>query len=59
MSDNRNFNIKLPEDDVDMLHKFMKEFDQEDSVCIFNIRNEKDITKFGYAKNEDELLLIV
>lgn len=36
---------------------FEKEFTKADSVFIFNIKN-KEILRFGYAKNEEEDLLI-
>ena len=43
----------------DIQNKFSKEFDQEDSIYIFKVKDEESIVKFGYAKNEDSLLLIV
>ena len=36
---------------------FEKEFTKSDSVFIFDIKN-KEILRFGYAKNEEEDLLI-
>ena len=36
---------------------FEKEFTKSDSVFIFNIKS-KEILRFGYAKNEEEDLLI-
>ena len=36
---------------------FEKEFTKADSVFIFNMKN-KEILRFGYAKNEEEDLLI-
>lgn len=44
---------------VDINNKFMKTFDQSDSVYIFHMSNTCKVQKFGYAKNEDDSLLIV
>ncbi|MBQ4268996.1 MAG: CRISPR-associated endonuclease Cas2 [Clostridia bacterium] len=40
-------------------NRFCKEFDQEDSVYIFKMSKTCETIKFGYAKNEDETLIIV
>lgn len=43
----------------DINNKFMKLFDQNDSVYIFQLSNSCKVQKFGFAKNEDSPLLIV
>ena len=40
-------------------NKFLKVFDQSDSVYIFQMGPSTQVLKFGYAKNEDETLLIL
>ena len=44
---------------TDINNKWMKEFDETDSVYIFNLNNSCKIEKFGYAKHEDEELIII
>ncbi len=44
---------------ADIKNKFVKKFDQSDSVYIFKMSSTCEIHKFGYAKNEDDSLLIV
>ena len=39
--------------------KFAKEFEQTDSVIIFNLSRQCKIHNFGYAKNEDKDLIII
>ena len=36
-----------------------KKFGQSDSVIIFNLSKTCEITKFGYARNADEDLIII
>lgn len=43
----------------DINNKFGKLFCEKDSVIIFNIKNEKNIVKYGYAKHENEDIIIV
>ncbi len=38
---------------------FSKKFEQSDSVIIFNLSKTCKITKYGYAKNTDNDLIIV
>jgi CRISPR-associated protein Cas2 len=38
--------------------RFEKQFEQEDSVLIFNITSKNQIIRFGYAKNEEDDLLM-
>lgn len=44
---------------ADINNKFMKVFDQSDSVYIFQMSATCRVQKFGYARNEDAQLLIV
>ncbi|AOZ97885.1 CRISPR-associated endonuclease Cas2 [Butyrivibrio hungatei] len=43
----------------DIENKFMKKFDQSDSVYIFNLSPSCKVTKYGYAKNEDSDIMII
>lgn len=38
---------------------FAKQFEQTDSIMIFEMSNTCKITKYGYAKNDDEDLIII
>ena len=38
---------------------FSKQFEQTDSVMIFKMSNTCEITKYGYAKNDEEDLIIL
>ncbi len=40
-------------------NNFEKRFSQTDSVMIFNLSETCKITKYGYAKNDDETLIII
>ena len=44
---------------ADITNKFEKVFSESDSVIIFNLSNTCKITRFGYAKNDDESIIIV
>lgn len=44
---------------IDIENKFMKMFSQEDSVYIFAMSPSCKITRYGYAKNEENILKIV
>lgn len=44
---------------ADINNKWLKQFDQTDSVYIFRLTGACTIEKFGYAKNEDADLLLV
>ena len=44
---------------ADITNKFEKLFSESDSVIIFNLSNTCKITRFGYAKNDDESIIIV
>lgn len=44
---------------TDINNKWLKVFDQADSVYIFHLSKTCQIQKFGYAANEDSDLLIV
>ena len=43
----------------DIENKFMKKFDQSDSVYIFNLSSSCQVKKYGYAKNEDNDIIII
>ena len=38
---------------VDIENRFMKQFDQEDSVYVFNLSASCTVVRYGYAKNEE------
>jgi len=44
---------------VEINDRFEDKFKQSDSVYIFEVKNTKDIIKFGYPKNEDKDLVIM
>lgn len=44
---------------ADINNKWIKQFDQTDSVYVFKMSSSCEIIKYGFAKNEDEDLLIV
>lgn len=44
---------------TDLNNKWLKQFDQTDSVYIFRMSSSCQIEKYGYARNEDSDLLIV
>ena len=44
---------------TDINNRWMKEFDETDSIYIFNLSNSCKIEKFGYAKHEYEDLSII
>lgn len=44
---------------ADLNNKWLKQFDQADSVYIFQMSSSCKIHKYGYARNEDSELLIV
>ena len=44
---------------TDINNKFLKIFNQSDSVYIFQLRASCKVQKFGYAANEDKTLIIV
>lgn len=43
----------------DINNKFIKSFDDSDSVYIFKLSQSCQTIKFGYARHEEESLLIV
>jgi CRISPR-associated protein Cas2 len=43
----------------DLNNKWMREFDNTDSVYIFQLSSSCKIEKFGYCANEDSDLLII
>ncbi len=44
---------------TDLNNKWLKQFDQTDSVYIFKLGSSCKIHRYGYAKNEESDLLIV
>lgn len=44
---------------TDLNNRWMKEFDQTDSVYIFKLSSSCEVLKYGYARNEDSDLIIV
>lgn len=44
---------------TDINNKWLKQFDQTDSVYIFRMSSSCQIEKYGYARNDDADLLIV
>lgn len=43
----------------DIKNKFEKRFGQTDSIIIFNLSEQCKITRYGYAKNDEEDLIII
>lgn len=44
---------------TDINNRWLKVFDETDSVYIFHLSNSCEIHKFGYARHEDSDLLII
>ena len=44
---------------ADLNNHFLKTFDESDSVYIFKLSASCEVFKYGYAKHEDDELLIV
>ena len=44
---------------ADIDNKYRKSFNQMDSVYIFNMSTSCEVVRYGYAKNEEQSLLIV
>jgi CRISPR-associated protein Cas2 len=43
----------------DIANKYEKEFSQSDSILIFNLSTSCKIVRYGYAKNDEDDILIV
>ncbi len=43
----------------DIRNKFEKRFGESDSIMILNLSKQCKITKYGYAKNDDDDLIII
>ena len=43
----------------DINNKFIKSFDEQDSVYIFKLSTSCEVIKYGYARHDDSDLLIV
>lgn len=55
--DNSNRYINLIKQKIEI--EFEKEFSEDDSIVIFDIKEEKKIIKYGNAIHEDQDLIIV
>lgn len=44
---------------TDINNRFMKKFDQADSIYIFEMSPTCKVTRYGYAKNEESDLKII
>ena len=44
---------------IEIKADFEKQFEQTDSIMIFQMSKQCKITKYGYAKNDDEDLIII
>jgi CRISPR-associated protein Cas2 len=44
---------------ADLNNKYMKVFEQTDSVYVFRLNPSCEIIRYGYAKNEESNMLIV
>lgn len=44
---------------ADIQNRYMKVFDQMDSVYIFNLSKNCEVVRYGYAKNEENMLKII
>ena len=44
---------------AEIKNKFEKQFGEEDSVMIFLLSQQCKIERYGYAKHDDEMLIIV
>lgn len=40
-------------------NKFEKHFSQTDSIMVFNLSEQCKITRYGYAKNDEEDLIVI
>lgn len=40
-------------------NKFEKRFSQTDSIIVFNLSEQCKITRYGYAKNDEEDLIVI
>lgn len=55
--DNSDRLLNIIKNDIE--NKFSKSFDESDSVIVFKMSNTCEIIKYGYAKNDNDDLLIV
>lgn len=42
----------------EIVSRFKKDFEQSDSVIIFDLSKQCKITRYGYAKNDDEDMVL-
>lgn len=45
--------------EANIKNKFEKQFQQTDSIMIFRLSNTCKITRYGYAKNDEDSLIII
>ena len=45
--------------EAEVQNKYEKKFDDKDSIIIFRMSNTCHITRYGYAKHDDEKLIII
>lgn len=45
--------------EAEIQNKYMKRFEQTDSVIIFRLSNTCKITRYGYASNDNDEFIIV
>jgi CRISPR-associated protein Cas2 len=45
--------------EADIRNRFEKYFGESDSIMIFHLSKQCKITKYGYAKNDDENLIVI
>lgn len=45
--------------EAEIRSKFANQFGQRDSVIIFRLSKQCKITKYGYAKNDDDDLIVI
>ena len=45
--------------EAEINNKYLKKFNQEDSVIIFRLSNTCKITRYGYAANDNDDFIIV
>lgn len=44
---------------IEVAHRFEREFSQDDSVLIFEISKECKLIRWGYAKNDENSVIVV
>lgn len=44
---------------IDLKNNWERQFDESDSVLIFKLSKTCEVVRFGYAKHDDEALLVI